>query len=338
MHRADGVGGRVDGDLDRVLEVVPDQVADVAVERRREEHRLRPGRAVAQDPLDLRREAVVGHPVGLVEDDDVDVGQRDLVRLQQVDEAQRRRHDDLHARRAARRSAGAGWPRRRRRGCAGRRRWRPARGPRRPARPARGSARGRGPSGRAGSARSTIRESIGTPNASVLPDPVRARPQTSRPSMATGIASVWILNGWAKPGRGEPVVDARRHAELGESGRRFDRRQDGDRRQCRGAGDVDGTVGGGRSARPAPAAGGSPPRCRFCHGGGQGTRATRSAGWDAHVRAARQGRRGISLTARPRTRRITMQCCAGAPGAPRVREQGDTLSSTLARTGSACDS
>jgi hypothetical protein len=91
----DGVGGRVDRDLDRVLEVVPDQVADVAVERRREQHRLAAARAVAQDPLDLRREAVVGHAVGLVEHDDLDVGEGDLVRLEEVDQAQRRGDDDL---------------------------------------------------------------------------------------------------------------------------------------------------------------------------------------------------------------------------------------------------
>ena len=76
---------------------MPDEVADVAVERGREQHRLGPAGAVAQDPLDLRREAVVGHPVGLVEHDDVDVGERDLVGLQQVDQPQRRGDDDLDA-------------------------------------------------------------------------------------------------------------------------------------------------------------------------------------------------------------------------------------------------
>ena len=54
VHRADRAGGRVDRDLDRIGEVVADQVADVAVERRREQHRLGAAGAVAQDPLDLR--------------------------------------------------------------------------------------------------------------------------------------------------------------------------------------------------------------------------------------------------------------------------------------------
>ena len=49
-----------------------------------------------------------------------------------------------------------------------------------------------------------IRASIGTPNASVLPEPVFARPQTSFPVIATGIASVWMLNGCAKPHAASP--------------------------------------------------------------------------------------------------------------------------------------
>ena len=65
------------------------EAADVAVERRREQHRLVAAGAVAQDPLDLRREPVVGHPVGFVEADDLDVGQVGLTGLHQVDQAQR---------------------------------------------------------------------------------------------------------------------------------------------------------------------------------------------------------------------------------------------------------
>ena len=60
------------------------------------------------------------------------------------------------------------------------------------------------PSGALGSATSVMRASIGTPNASVLPDPVSARPHTSRPCNAIGIASVWIANGWAKPAAARP--------------------------------------------------------------------------------------------------------------------------------------
>ena len=71
VHRADRVGRLVDRDRLRIGLVVTDQVADVAVERRREQHRLVAAGAMAQDPLDLRREAVVGHAVGLVERDDL---------------------------------------------------------------------------------------------------------------------------------------------------------------------------------------------------------------------------------------------------------------------------
>ena len=70
---------------------------EAAVERRREEHGLRATGAVPEDPLDLRSEPVVGHPVGLVERDDLAVTDVHFARLEQVDEAQRCRHDDLHA-------------------------------------------------------------------------------------------------------------------------------------------------------------------------------------------------------------------------------------------------
>ena len=52
---------------------------------------------MTQDPLDLRGEAVVGHPVGLVERDDLHVVERHLVRLDEVDQAQRRGDHDLDA-------------------------------------------------------------------------------------------------------------------------------------------------------------------------------------------------------------------------------------------------
>ena len=45
---------------------------------------------------------------------------------------------------------------------------------------------------------------IGTPNASVLPEPVLARPQTSNPRIATGMASVWMAKGAEKPAAAKP--------------------------------------------------------------------------------------------------------------------------------------
>ena len=81
----------------------------------------------------------------------------------------------------------------------------PARAPRRPAAPARGSARAPWPSGRRASASPDRRASIGTPNASVLPEPVLARPHTSRPVRATGMALVWIANGAVNPAAARPM-------------------------------------------------------------------------------------------------------------------------------------
>ena len=40
-----------------------------------------------------------------------------------------------------------------------------------------------------------IRLSSGTPNAIVLPDPVGARPHTSRPALTSGMVAAWISNG-----------------------------------------------------------------------------------------------------------------------------------------------
>ncbi len=131
--------------------------------------------------------------------------------------------------RAALRSGGAGWRRRRRRGPAGRPGRRPGRAPRRPGRRARGSARARARAGRSAAARSMMRASIGTPKASVLPEPVSARPHTSRPGSATGIAVGLDRERLGETGRGESDVDALGHAEVGETGRRLDGRQGGDR-------------------------------------------------------------------------------------------------------------
>ena len=95
VHGAHGVGGFVDRHRDRIGLVVTDEVADVAVERRREQHGLVPVVTVPQDPLDLRGEPVVGHAVGFVERHDLHVVERHLVRLDEVDQTQRRGDDDL---------------------------------------------------------------------------------------------------------------------------------------------------------------------------------------------------------------------------------------------------
>jgi hypothetical protein len=97
MHRAHRVGRAIDGDLFGVDHVALDEVRDVAVERCREQHRLVWPDDLAQDPLDLRCEPVVGHAVGFVEDDDLDVVELQFVLLQQVDQPQRGGDHDIDA-------------------------------------------------------------------------------------------------------------------------------------------------------------------------------------------------------------------------------------------------
>ena len=55
--------------------------------------------------------------------------------------------------------------------------------------------RGAWPTARPGPPDPASRASMGSPNASVLPEPVCARPSTSRPSIASGSARAWIANG-----------------------------------------------------------------------------------------------------------------------------------------------
>ena len=55
---------------------------------------MRPG-DLAQNPLDLRSEPVVGHAIGLVEHQHFNLIEVEFVVLQQVDEAQRRGHHNL---------------------------------------------------------------------------------------------------------------------------------------------------------------------------------------------------------------------------------------------------
>ncbi len=54
-------------------------------------------RGSPDDPLDLRQEAHVEHPVGLVEDEDPDAVERDQAALDEIVQPARRRDDDLGA-------------------------------------------------------------------------------------------------------------------------------------------------------------------------------------------------------------------------------------------------
>ena len=114
------------------------------------------------------------------------------------------------------------------------------------------------PSGALGSASSVMRASIGTPNASVLPDPV-AGPAAHVATLHRDRDGLGLdRERLGEPGGREAVVDAFRNAELGEPGRGLDRRQQVDGGEVAGrraavavAGDAtdrDGSVGrrGGR--------------------------------------------------------------------------------------------
>ena len=72
-----------------------DQGGDGPVERRREEHRLPRERDARENAVDLRTEAHVEHPVGFVEHEDADVGERDRAPLEQVMQAAGGCDDDL---------------------------------------------------------------------------------------------------------------------------------------------------------------------------------------------------------------------------------------------------
>src|SRR5204862_7446856 len=96
LHQVDGRLVGLDLVVDRVDEVLLDEVVDVAGEGGGEQHRLGVHVAqVAQDPRDLGREAHVGHAVGLVEHDHLDVVEEDLTPLQEVDEPAGGGDDDV---------------------------------------------------------------------------------------------------------------------------------------------------------------------------------------------------------------------------------------------------
>ena len=97
LHRLHGGHDRRHLVADGVVQVAPHHAVDVAVERGREQHGLVAALDAAQHPLDLGQEAHVGHAVGLVEDDDLDLGQGHGPPLGQVDQPARRGDDDVDA-------------------------------------------------------------------------------------------------------------------------------------------------------------------------------------------------------------------------------------------------
>ena len=77
--------------------VAADEHVDRTVERGREQQRLALGRGQVEQALDLGQEAHVGHAVGLVDHDDLDVGEVDDPLGDEVLEAARAGDDDVDA-------------------------------------------------------------------------------------------------------------------------------------------------------------------------------------------------------------------------------------------------
>ena len=74
---------------DRIVHVAADQPVDGTVERGREQQGLVVALEAAQHPLDLGHEAHVGHAVGLVEHQGLEVGDGQLAPVAEVDEPAR---------------------------------------------------------------------------------------------------------------------------------------------------------------------------------------------------------------------------------------------------------
>ena len=85
---------------DRIGQVAADQPVHRTVEGGGEQQRLVVALEAAEHPLDLGHEPHVGHPVGLVEHQRLDVGHRQLAPVAQVDQAARGGDDHVHPRRS----------------------------------------------------------------------------------------------------------------------------------------------------------------------------------------------------------------------------------------------
>ena len=138
-------------------------------------------------------------------------------------------------------------------------------------------------SGRRASARlPAVRASRARPKASVLPEPVRPRPRTSRPASEFGRVAAWIGNGTDMPSEAERRQKGRGHVQVreglggGEGG--GDRHRQGELTRDGGGAAAVATTGALGSAGAAPRTRGAlPAGCRPAESVG-GTTACGSAG------------------------------------------------------------
>ncbi len=104
VHLVDALFDRVDGrglrrhlDADRPIQDLLRQLRDLLRHRRREEQRLPLFGQAVDDLADVVDEAHVEHPVGLVEDEGLDVREVDIALIAEVVEPARRRDEDVDA-------------------------------------------------------------------------------------------------------------------------------------------------------------------------------------------------------------------------------------------------
>ena len=96
----DTIGGGVarrDVDLDRLVEQVRGELADILREGRREQQRLALFGHVLEHALDIVDEAHVEHAIGFVEHQRLDIRQVGMAFLKQIEQTPGCGHDDIHA-------------------------------------------------------------------------------------------------------------------------------------------------------------------------------------------------------------------------------------------------
>ena len=200
---------RLGPDVGRLVHERAGQRDDRVRHGRREQHRLPLVGDLAQNPFDVGQEAQVEHLVGLVEHQHRQAAELQVALLGQVEQPPGRADHDVGAgaQRLDLRLVGPAAVDGHHRQLVGRRRWSDTwrRWPGRRYTCRQSSrvgttinARGMPESGRSGPA-VVMRCSSGTPNAKVLPIPVRACPIRSSPVSASGSVSSWMAKGCSMP-------------------------------------------------------------------------------------------------------------------------------------------
>ena len=200
LHQGHRLGGRRHLVEDGLGQVALDQTVDGAVERGREQKRLMRRLQAAEHPLDLGHEPHVRHAVGLVEHQRLELGDRDFAPVAEVDQPTRRGDDHVDALVQLRHLAVDVGPAVDRDGAQAERLGQRGQhvvhldgqfpgGEEDQRQGLRRSGRMSRPLEPCASLVALVRCRSGTPKARVLPEPVLALPQTSRPARASAMVS-----------------------------------------------------------------------------------------------------------------------------------------------------